>query len=171
MTHLNIEFKAMRRDDEKVREVLERYNAINFGVDHQVDTYFKISSGKLKLREGNIENNLIHYFREEKAGPRSSNVTLYPVLNGSSLKEILTLALGIDVIVDKKREIYFIDNVKIHLDEVARLGNFLEVEAIDLNGEIGKGKLEEQCELFRCEFGVKDDDLLTCSYSDMMKRI
>ena len=32
---------------------------------------------------------------------------------------------------DKKREIYFIHNVKFHIDNVKNLGTFIEIEAID----------------------------------------
>ena len=170
MTHLNVEFKARNRDDERVREVLQKYSAKYIGLDRQVDTYFNAGNGRLKLREGNLENNLIHYLREDIEGPKSSIVNLYPVTSGSSLKEILTNSLGIEVVVDKKREIYFIGNVKIHIDEVVGLGNFIEVEAIDINGHIGKDRLEEQCELFKLEFCIDENDLISCSYSDLLKK-
>jgi adenylate cyclase class IV len=60
MTHLNIEFKARCDDSEQVKAVLRKYNARFHGRDHQIDTYFNCSQGRLKLREGDIENNLSH---------------------------------------------------------------------------------------------------------------
>ena len=59
----------------------------------------------------------------------------------SSLKEVLTKALGVLTVVDKKREIYFIGNVKFHIDTVESLGTFIEIEAQDHDGTIGKDKL------------------------------
>ncbi|HFD33211.1 MAG TPA: CYTH domain-containing protein, partial [Gammaproteobacteria bacterium] len=53
----------------------------------------------------------------------------------------LTAALGIFKIVDKQRRIYFIGNVKFHIDEVKGLGSFVEIEAIDEDGNIGLEKL------------------------------
>ena len=70
--------------------------------------------------------------------------------------------------VDKKREIYFIDNVKFHIDNVENLGTFMEIEAIDSDGSIGKDKLQEQCQFYIDLFGIAPTDLLSNSYSDML---
>lgn len=116
----------------------------------------------------NIENNLIHYNRENKAGPKQSNVILYNSNPESSLKDILTEALGILVVVDKKREIYFIDNVKFHIDVVKNLGTFIEIEAIDDERNIGKSGLLDQCNYYTQLFGLKKEDLISQSYSDLI---
>jgi len=168
MGHINIEIKAKCIDQEKVREILKSHNADYKGTDHQIDTYFKVNNGRLKLREGNIENYLIFYEREDKEGPKQSNVILYKSEHGSNLKELLTRSLGILAIVDKQREIYFIENVKFHLDNVQGLGTFMEIEAIDTTGNISREKLLEQCNLYLKLFGTKDSDLLTNSYSDQI---
>ncbi|MCU0332658.1 MAG: class IV adenylate cyclase, partial [Ignavibacteriaceae bacterium] len=138
------------------------------GVDHQVDTYFKVHSGRLKLREGNIENHLIHYERENKSGPKKSLVTLYKYGPDQNLKEILTKSLGVLVVVDKQREIYFIDNVKFHLDKVVGLGTFVEIEAIDKDGSIGSAKLLEQCKYYLNLLNISQKDLVEKSYSDLI---
>ena len=170
MPHINIEIKARTTDQEKIREILKSNNAEFKGVDHQIDTYFKVGSGRLKLREGNIENHLIHYERENKSGPKRSSVLLYKYSPDQNLKEILTNSLGILTVVDKKREIYFIDNVKFHLDSVVGLGTFVEIEAIDKDGSIGNEKLLEQCNYCLNLLNVSKDDLLENSYSDLMLR-
>ena len=41
------------------------------------------------------------------------------------MKETLTIAMGVLKIVKKSREIYFIDNVKFHLDQLESLGEFM----------------------------------------------
>ena len=125
MAHLNIEIKAKSNDQDGIRKILESKNAEFKGIDHQIDTYFRVNSGRLKLREGQIENHLIHYQREDKEGPKQSDVILFNSNPQSSLKELLTKALGVLVVVDKKREIYFIDNVKFHIDAVQGLGSFV----------------------------------------------
>ena len=61
-----IEIKAKSKTQEKVRDLLLANDAAFKGEDHQIDTYFNVANGRLKLREGNIENNLIHYIRENK---------------------------------------------------------------------------------------------------------
>jgi adenylate cyclase, class 2 len=162
----NIEIKARTSDIDKIRVILKSKNAIFKGLDHQIDTYFNVSYGRLKLREGNIENKLIHYIRENTKGPKASEIILFKSDPHSTLKEILTKALGIKVVVDKKREIYFIENVKFHIDEVVGLGSFIEIEAIDKTGKIGKEKLLFQCQYYLDLFNVKD--LVAESYSDLL---
>ena len=138
------------------------------GEDHQVDTYFNVPAGRLKLREGNIENALIHYERENTAASKSSHVLLYSHRPDSSLKEILVKTLGIKAVVDKRRKIYFIDNVKFHFDTVAGLGTFLEVEAIDKDGTIGKEKLQSRCDHYARFFNIQPEEFIAVSYSDMI---
>ena len=168
MAHLNVEIKACSQNHEKIREILKSHGADSKGVDHQIDTYFKVNSGRLKLREGNIENYLIFYNRENYAEPKESEVTLFKTDPDSPLKEILSKSLGILVAVDKMREIYSINNVKFHLDNVAKLGTFLEIEAIDKNSSIGKKELHAQCQNYMDLFEIQKGDLISNSYSDMI---
>ncbi|MBK9570243.1 MAG: class IV adenylate cyclase [Chitinophagaceae bacterium] len=85
--------------------------------------------GRLKLREGIIENNLIYYERTNQAGPKNSHFNLIAIEDAKGLKEALTKSIGIKVVVRKKREIYHIANVKFHIDDVPGLGSFVEIEA------------------------------------------
>jgi adenylate cyclase class 2 len=163
-----IEIKAKCSNQASIRNILLTRNASFKGTDHQIDTYFKVNQGRLKLREGNIENHLIYYERENTATPKKSEVILFKTDPGSPLKGILTQSLGILVAVDKQREIYFIDNVKFHIDTVKDLGTFVEIEAIDDNGSIGKEKLREQCQYYLDLFQIQSSDLISFSYSDLL---
>ncbi|MEM6722631.1 MAG: class IV adenylate cyclase [Bacteroidota bacterium] len=166
--HLNIEIKAQCPDPDQIRQILLAHQADFRGVDHQIDTYFKVANGRLKLREGNIENHLIHYERSDQAGPKASHVSLFKTEPDSSLKTLLTKALGILVVVDKQRGIYFIDNVKFHIDQVQDLGVFVEIEAIDADGTIGQDRLLEQCHHYINLLGIDETQLLQRSYSDLL---
>ena len=168
MKHLNIEIKARCNDHKKVRDFLISRNADFKGTDHQVDTYFWVNNGRLKLREGDIENFLVFYERENKEGPKQSKVILFESNPKSSLKEILVQALGVLVVVDKTREIYFIENVKFHIDIVKGLGTFMEIEAIDSDGSFVKNKLLEQCDTYLSSFGINNDDFISVSYADFL---
>ena len=165
---LNVEIKARSSQIKTVRRLLENQVARFIGVDHQVDTYFKVARGRLKLREGNIENALIHYSRSDQAGPKKSEVLLYQSPTTANLKEVLEAALDKLVVVDKMREIYFIDNVKFHLDKVQDLGTFVEIEAIDQDGTIGEERLQEQCNYYLQLFQIPAEDLVSYSYSDLL---
>jgi predicted adenylyl cyclase CyaB len=166
--HLSIEIKSKCNKPEKIRAILKSKRAQFKGIDHQIDTYFQVNNGRLKLREGNIENYLIFYEREDKKGPKQSKVMLFPLNSGSSLKTMLSKSNNILTVVDKKREIYFIDNVKFHLDRVKGLGNFIEIEALGLRKGLTKMILQKQCQSFIDEFDIKKEDLLSVSYSDLL---
>jgi len=168
MAHLNIEIKAKYSNPQFIREYLRKNNAEFRGTDQQVDTYFTVRNGRLKLREGNIENNLIYYDRSDEPGPKGSHFHLVNIPDAEKLKEVLIKSLGIKVVVKKKREIWFIDNVKFHIDEVPGLGSFVEIEAGNINADVSKEKLQEQCEFYLKAFGIKNEDLIKVSYSDML---
>jgi len=165
---LNIEIKAKTDDPEFIRNYLENRKTEFRGIDLQTDTYFNVQTGRLKLREGNIENNLIYYSRPNVPGAKESNFQLAPVPDSKSLKEILTKSLGVKIVVRKKREIYFIKNVKFHIDEVEGLGTFAEIEASDLYADLSKEELQDQCDFYLRELKIRDEDLVSVSYSDML---
>lgn len=169
MSHTNIEIKARCSDLSRIREILQRQGAEVRGVDRQTDTYFPCSGGRLKLREGNIENALIYYRRPNQPGPKQAAVSLCRVHPDPALRQVLSEALGVRVQVVKRREIFFLDNVKIHLDQVDPLGSFVEIEAIDADGTIGREKLLEQCRHYMDKLGIAQADLIDRSYSDMLE--
>ena len=165
---INIEIKARCNKPEFIQTVLTEKGAIFKGIDHQIDTYFNVTAGRLKLREGNIENHLIHYHRSNQTGPKKSTVSLYKTQPATNLKSILTDAIGVKVVVDKQRAIYYIDNVKFHIDVVAQLGNFVEIEAIDTDGSISEAALQAQCANYMQLFKILPADLVAQSYSDLL---
>jgi len=167
MAARNFEFKVRVNETESAEKKLLTLNPLFIGVDHQTDTYFNVKRGRLKLREGNVENALIHYERADTAGAKQSDIILYNCNPNPALKEILSLHFGIKTVVNKIRRIYFIDNVKFHFDEVKNLGYFIEVEAIDREGGLSVGKLREQCQKYFEFFGFEENQLMHSSYSDM----
>ena len=165
---LNVEIKARTNRGAEIRQILENHQARFVGEDHQIDTYFNVPIGRLKLREGNIENALIHYKRSNQSGPKTSEVLLYKSKPESTLKAILETALGVKGVVDKLRAIYFIENVKFHVDTVQELGSFVEIEAIDREGSIGQAELLQQCQHYMQVLGIAQEDLVAVSYSDLL---
>ena len=164
-----VEIKARSTRHAAQRSILLEHNADFRGTDHQIDHYFNVPDGRLKLRHGNIEQSLIFYRRNNQSGPKDSSVSL-TVLDGEaaavSLASTLDAALGTWVKVDKHREIYFIGNVKFHLDTVAGLGHFIEIEAIGDSPE-QQADLLAQCRLWIERLGVREDELVENSYSDL----
>ena len=166
MKHVNYEFKARLRDEVGVRAALKKLRARHIGNDRQIDTYFRVPSGRLKVREGRIENALIFYHRSDSPRPRRAQIEMMLLPRRNSIRSLLAASLGILTVVDKRREIYLVGNVKIHLDRVRGLGRFIEVEAVSHSR--GLKKIRAQARKFQKLLGVASSDILAKSYSDMV---
>ncbi len=168
----NIEIKARLRDPGGAEAVARRLGGpephLRVG---QVDTYFVVPEGRLKLREitGTVERaELIFYHRADQAGPKRSEYDVVPVANPRELKAMLASALGIRTVVRKQRTVYLHKNVRIHLDAVDGLGTFLEFEAVMPDGAPDR-EGEDLLHRLMKEFSIKPGDLLESSYSDLVE--
>lgn len=168
MAFTNIEIKAKTERPDDIRNYLLERKAIFKGIDHQTDTYFRVPKGRLKLRQGNVENALIFYERSNEYGPKQSDFNLVPVEDGDNLRKLLEISLGSIAVVKKQREIYFIDNVKFHIDSLETLGNFIEIEASNKDHAASTQMLRMQCEFYMEQFRIDESDLINISYSDML---
>ncbi|MBI4164297.1 MAG: class IV adenylate cyclase [Acidobacteria bacterium] len=166
MKLISFEFKARLRDEAPIRRALKRLRARYLGEDHQIDTYFKVARGRLKLREGKIENALIFYNRANAPRARRSTVEMTLLPRRNSVKQVLSRVLETLAVVDKCREIYFVGTVKIHLDRVPGLGMFVEVEAISRSGRIARAR--RLASRFRKMFRIPAANLVGESYSDLV---
>jgi adenylate cyclase class 2 len=164
----NVELKAKTSTPENAKKILDDLGARYVGCDNQLDTYFNTPSGRLKLREGNIENSLIHYNRQNSKDAKLSNIAYSKITNSLDIKHVLTSSLGILIEVRKERHIYFIDHVKFHIDYLDSLGTFLEIEVIDEFDEYSVDEMNSLCKEYQTILSISDDDLLTHSYSDML---
>ncbi|MBX3414881.1 MAG: class IV adenylate cyclase [Pirellulales bacterium] len=163
----NIELKARLRDLAAARATAEKLATEFVGVQWQIDTYFVCAQGRLKLRE--IDDRmaqLVAYERSDERTSKASDYYLVAVPQPALLKQALTAALGVRGVVRKRREIFLVENVRIHLDEVDGLGTFLEFEAV-LGPHVDDRKGAQQVAELREAFGLRTEDLLACSYSDM----
>jgi adenylate cyclase, class 2 len=167
----NIEIKASVADLERARATAERLATSRLGIEQQRDTYFGCPAGRLKLRE--IEGRavqLIAYERADRPNAKASDYRLVDVADSNSaiaLRELLDAALGTLVVVAKSREIFLYQNVRIHLDEVAQLGSFIEFEAV-VGGAVGDAIAHEQVKWLIEQFEIGAADLISGSYSDML---
>jgi|SRR5215218_5054638 len=164
----NLELKARDPDPARSLEVAVALGADDRGVIGQRDTYFSRARGRLKLREqepGGAE--LIAYERADAADARASDYRIVAVPNAGSLREALDAALGTLVVVMKRRRLLIWEGVRIHLDAVEGLGDYLELEAVaapesDLMSE--RRKLDR----LRAHIAIDDAALVAGSYSDLL---
>ncbi len=97
----------------------------------QADHYFSGARGYLKLRvvRGGVSE-LIAYERPKRKGARQSRFLAWPVEDPDAALRVLTAAFGVEAVVRKTREVWLIDDARIHLDRVAGLGTFVEIEVL-----------------------------------------
>jgi adenylate cyclase class 2 len=134
------------------------------GTDHQKDTYFSVPRGKLKLREGTIENLITHYERVDERGVERTIVYQYDLTPTPEQVDKLRREHEVLGVVEKERRIFFIENVKIHIDKTANGKTFVEVEAIDSNDSKSLEQLRAQCLSIKEKLGIKDVELVKSGY-------
>jgi predicted adenylyl cyclase CyaB len=168
MLRHNLEMKARCPDLDIAARRAQAFGARFAGGERQADTYFHVPHGRLKLRE--IEEQLavlIWYDRADQPSSKSSQYYLVPIPDPGPLKAALTAALGVRGVVEKRREIWLYQNVRIHLDQVAGLGCFLEFEAV-LTDETDTPTAQAILDRLGASLGVQAADCLAGSYADLL---
>jgi len=164
----NVEIKCRVRD----RDTLEKQAAVL--ADHgpelllQVDQFFHLPVGRLKLRTINqTQSELIFYRRPNSAGPKVSEYRRVPVEHTEALAQLLTDSLGVIATISKRRTLYLIGQTRIHLDQVENLGDFLELEVVlapDQDVRHGEQIANSLCQ----KLGVSESDLVELAYIDLL---
>jgi adenylate cyclase class 2 len=166
----NLEIKAIDADPEATFAAALELGAQDHGMLRQRDTYFHAVQGRLKLREAPPQPaELIAYARAELAGPKVSLYRVVPVSDHAALTDALADSLGVRVVVEKVRRLLLWRNVRIHLDRVADLGDFVEIEAVATS----PGGLEverDRVEQLRATLGITDERLVAAGYADLLVR-
>jgi homotetrameric cytidine deaminase len=158
----NLEIKARDPDPGRSLERALALGADDRGEIVQRDTYFARARGRLKLREqtpGAAE--LIQYRRPDESGPRVSEYRIVPAPDSEALAAALDAALGTLVVVEKRRRLLQAGGVRVHLDRVQGLGDFIELEAVGQDDPAAIDRL-------RSELEIADGDLVAASYSDLL---
>jgi len=180
----NIELKARLTDLAAARKTAQRLATAYLGIQQQTDTYFHCPQGRLKLREivdfgaqqqgapelatgpKHVSVQLISYDRTDQVDAKESYYQLVEISDPERVRELKS-QMGIRAVVVKRREVYLYHNVRIHLDEVSKLGMFLEFEAV-LGGDVDEAAGRAQVALLQDKFGLASADLLEGSYVDLL---
>jgi predicted adenylyl cyclase CyaB len=174
-----VELKARVDDLGAVRRKLTSLGAQHMGTFRQIDVYFDVPKGRLKLREveGSNETELIYYERENVAGPKRSDDFILKVPKPTFFKTLLERLLETSAIVEKVREIYRYQRtnaasrcqyIQIHLDNVEKLGTFVEFEMKSSNRTEKRDK--QILENLMKKLEIKANQLEKYSYSDLLRR-
>jgi predicted adenylyl cyclase CyaB len=137
------------------------------GVLSQRDTYFRVPRGRLKLREEEgAAAHLIAYERPDLVGQRESRYRIVDVEQPDELVAALSSVLGVRVVIAKERRLFLWEGVRIHLDKVDGLGDFIEFEAVAPAGS-DLSREEVQVKTLRQALEIDDADVIGVSYSDL----
>ena len=167
LTHRNLEFKAEAESLELLRHNLRALEAECSGRLHQIDTYFDVPKGRLKLREvEDYGGTLVYYERPDAAESRYSHYQLCDIANHAAFKQMMSDVLGVKVIVEKNRELWIYGNTRIHLDEVLNLGEYIELETVIRNQNETEAQAEHN--YLKETLHIAAADLIPVSYSDLM---
>ncbi len=163
----NLEIKCAYQSLARARKIARRIGASSEGTLRQVDIYFDVKSGRLKLREINGRHfELIYYHRPNDRSTRYSHYTIVGIDEPRAAKSLFRKLFGISVVVRKKRGLFIYKNARIHVDSVDRLGTYLEFEVVVNRG---KSQAQKLMRLLIKEFGINQKMLLGGSYSDLMR--
>jgi predicted adenylyl cyclase CyaB len=163
----NVELKARLRDrvtiERRVREIAGPATRSMA----QEDTFFTCPGARLKLRViDGVEGELIVYRRPDATGPKASDYAIYRTSAPSSLKAALAAAYGTIGVVRKLRTLYLDGAMRIHLDAVEGLGDFLEFEYV-LREDQPAGEGTAAVHSYREALGVPEGDLVAGAYLDL----
>lgn len=165
-----VELKAKADNLTSIRNKLNEWSAKRIGLFHQIDTYYKVPKGRLKLREmeGKEEGELIYYEREDVAKPKRSFDFILKIPQPHVFRQILEQIMETKAVVDKIREIYCYENVQVHLDKVKGLGSFIEFECMTSQNPEQQKKDCLKLEKLGEQLKISSKRLENLSYSDLI---
>ena len=155
-------------------EIARSLGAEDQGEEQQEDTYFSLGRYRLKLRETSRgDHRLIGYSRADDPEARKSQYRMTPVGSPSSMKLLLSKQWGVKVVVKKTRHLFLWEGrVRIHLDHVESLGDFLEFEAVLSEDDPDYDECAALLDVARLrhDFGIEESDLIATSYSALAQQ-
>ena len=163
----NLELKAPLASFSRALRIARALGARSRGVLLQTDTYYRTSSGRLKLRVVNGRAaELIAYARPDTARGRYSTYVVLPVRDHRLADGLFRVLLGVRVVVRKRRTLFLYRNARIHLDAVEGLGAFVEFEVLVTRGKRQARTLFDE---LVSAFGIDRRRMIAGSYSDILE--
>ena len=153
----NLELKVQCPDEttlEMLEQRAQQNDAAYIHTLQQRDTYFNVPSGRLKLRQWSIQEDvqradlrvkertkvqekyengssgalLVAYTRPNEESSRVSEYLISPISDPATFLPLLTATLSTWMTIEKTRVLYRYGRTRIHFDRVMGLGAFVELE-------------------------------------------
>lgn len=163
----NIEIKVKIHEWNRTLSSVEAFAGHTGITLSHFDTFFAVPVGRLKLRcIDSTHWELIYYWRADSEGPKISRYFRIPLRTPRASRWIIRKALRVKRVVYKERILFLVGDVRIHLDRVSGLGEFLELE-------VPVAKSRNQClasviiNRIVENLGVQHCDYIKSAYADL----
>ncbi|MBL4698926.1 MAG: CYTH domain-containing protein [Phycisphaerales bacterium] len=173
----NLEFKAELRDPNLARLICKQIKASKIVKLRQTDVYYNVARGRLKKRTsiaidravGSPEP--IEYIFYERENRTDAKVSQYHIYTHAQVQERFGQApLPEWLTVEKNRELYLYNSVRIHIDDVMDLGWYFEYEIlIDDNTDMEQAN--ELAKSLKATFLPALGEPIATSYSDLLAQL
>ncbi len=165
MPNIEIEYKYIIDDPDKMIDKIKDLGAKFEKQSRVIDSYFIVPDnieGRKYLRVRESDNRSILAYHYVVANDLTKEWEV-EVSDAKIAREILVnVGHSLDAIVDKSRKKYHLNNSEIVVDNVVRLGNFVEIES---------STKEELLEIEKKLGFVESDRIIDCGYPDMIKKL
>lgn len=162
----NVDFKCELRDPGLARLALKRFGAVCATTVHHRDTYYRVPDGRLMRREAEGEPvEFVLYHRVDRAHPTISRFSIFT--EDEARLRYGTRELPVWVEVTKDREIWLVDNARVHIDRVDGLGWFMEIDVL-VSRDFHIGKCHDLIGRIRESLAPCLGGLIATSYADMV---
>jgi adenylate cyclase class 2 len=171
----NIELKARLSNFIETAEVVRFVTNSEPLLLQQTDRFYRVENGRLKLRtsqehDGKVKMELIWYERVDSTETRRSRYVRVGVESAEKMNQLLAEFLPLRKTVKKQRAVYFYDNVRVHLDKVESLGDFIELEGVlpenatAQDQQQTQGRVNELIQTLK----IRPEDRVATAYVDML---
>ncbi|KPJ61589.1 MAG: hypothetical protein AMJ46_00335 [Latescibacteria bacterium DG_63] len=164
----NIEIKAWANDFQRQQELAVAISDTPPEHTSQEDIFFNVPRGRLKLRVfGDKSGELIYYSREDTISPRVSHYSIFRTHEVETLRTILSSSLGVRGLVRKRRTVYRAGDIRIHLDRVEDLGDFIELEYV-MRDDTVEPEAVRAVRALMPRLHIEESDLIGAAYIDLV---
>ncbi|HEY3290320.1 MAG TPA: class IV adenylate cyclase [Anaerolineae bacterium] len=165
----NIEIKARVKNPAALRQLAEEISDTPCETLQQEDIFFNVPHGRLKLRIlAPARGELIYYTREDTSGPKRSDYSIFRTAEPDVLKGVLASAYGVRGVVKKVRLLYLAGQTRIHLDDVAGLGSYMELEVV-LRAQQSNAEGQAIADDLMAKLDIQKEDLIDVAYIDLLQ--
>lgn len=164
----NLDFKAELREPEIARMVLRKAGAVHRGSARQIDTYYRVPSGRLKRRlTDGCSPEVIYYTRPDDG---AATMSVYSrMTDADAAARFGQDPLPVRCVVAKTRELWRLGKTRVHLDEVDGLGWFLELERELDEDEINLDKAHGDVRRVREQLAPALGEAISRGYADLLE--